>query len=467
MGLITKEVEVVLSGKNIKYYEGLGYEIPRVKTSNRGMCIKRGTKIKVKVENLLKLATQRVEVECDCCAKRHFVGYATYSKCNRDGKYYCRNCAIQLFNTKENNYLYNPNLTDKERQVRRNYPEYIDFIRRVLARDNYICQCCGKQANRDAEVHHLEAYSWCVEKRTDETNGICLCSMCHKAFHNWQRNTYKTKNNGSCTKEQYEEWIGHTVELLKYDKILPTTKRVYCIEEDKIYSSVEEFALSKNIKINQVYRVCNKKQRNCHIPEHYMWYEDYLKCSTEDITDFINWTDTDQTKKVVCLNTREVFNSVKDAITQLGLSNGVENSIYKCCSKQHNRFSAGKHPVTNEKLVWVYYEDYITMTEDDIKNTLNFVYPKKQQRVLVHGKYSKNAKKVICTTTMEVFSCVLFAKKYYNTSKVDACCRGERRSAGKLSDGTPMKWMFLDDYVLKYDIQNIDEFINKHLIEVE
>ena len=29
MGLITKEVEVKLGGKNIKYYENLGYQIPR------------------------------------------------------------------------------------------------------------------------------------------------------------------------------------------------------------------------------------------------------------------------------------------------------------------------------------------------------------------------------------------------------------------------------------------------------
>ena len=31
MGLISKEVEVVLNGSNIKYYESLGYEIPRRK----------------------------------------------------------------------------------------------------------------------------------------------------------------------------------------------------------------------------------------------------------------------------------------------------------------------------------------------------------------------------------------------------------------------------------------------------
>ena len=30
MGLINKKVEIVLSGKNISYYENLGYEIPRV-----------------------------------------------------------------------------------------------------------------------------------------------------------------------------------------------------------------------------------------------------------------------------------------------------------------------------------------------------------------------------------------------------------------------------------------------------
>ena len=41
MGLITKEVEVLLHGNTIKYYENLGYEIPREKDKTNKMVVKK------------------------------------------------------------------------------------------------------------------------------------------------------------------------------------------------------------------------------------------------------------------------------------------------------------------------------------------------------------------------------------------------------------------------------------------
>ena len=55
MGLITKEVEINLNSSNIEHFEVLGYELPKVydkyKKSN---IVKRGTKIKVNVNDLKK-----------------------------------------------------------------------------------------------------------------------------------------------------------------------------------------------------------------------------------------------------------------------------------------------------------------------------------------------------------------------------------------------------------------------------
>ena len=50
--LITKEVEVTLGVRNIRYYENLGYKIPKYEDRNHNMCVKRGTKINVKIEDL-------------------------------------------------------------------------------------------------------------------------------------------------------------------------------------------------------------------------------------------------------------------------------------------------------------------------------------------------------------------------------------------------------------------------------
>ena len=51
MGLLTTEVEVLLNGYNIKYYEDLGYDIPRY--YNKSSCkyhVKKGTTIIVKIK---------------------------------------------------------------------------------------------------------------------------------------------------------------------------------------------------------------------------------------------------------------------------------------------------------------------------------------------------------------------------------------------------------------------------------
>ena len=47
--LITKEVEIGVGGKNSKYYEGLGYKIPRRINKYNKLTFEKGLKIKVKI----------------------------------------------------------------------------------------------------------------------------------------------------------------------------------------------------------------------------------------------------------------------------------------------------------------------------------------------------------------------------------------------------------------------------------
>ena len=52
--------------------------------------------------------------------------------------------------------------------------------------------------------------------------------------------------------------------------------------------------------------------------------------------------------------------------------------------------------------------------------------------------------KVICLTTMKVFDSITNAGRFYNVDKsqISACCKGKLKSAGKLSDGTKLKWQY-------------------------
>ena len=60
-------------------------------------------------------------------------------------------------------------------------------------------------------------------------------------------------------------------------------------------------------------------------------------------------------KKVKCINTGEIFDTMMDAARWCGLSNS--SSIGQVCNKTGQRKTAGKHPITQEKLMWEFIED--------------------------------------------------------------------------------------------------------------
>ena len=65
MGLIDEYVEVELCSGNMKYYENLGYKIPRQKNKWGRIGTPKGTKITVKVGDLPKQSNIKVKVQCD------------------------------------------------------------------------------------------------------------------------------------------------------------------------------------------------------------------------------------------------------------------------------------------------------------------------------------------------------------------------------------------------------------------
>lgn len=97
--ILSKFVEIGICGKNIKYWEDKGYNIPR-KKDNRGRIVfdKSNTKIKVKIEDLPKNSTARVKVKCEDCNKIRQTNYQSIvirknSHYNISGETPCPKCA--------------------------------------------------------------------------------------------------------------------------------------------------------------------------------------------------------------------------------------------------------------------------------------------------------------------------------------------------------------------------------------
>lgn len=77
----------------------------------------------------------------------------------------------------ENNPRWNPDLSE-DRRLRLSQ-EYSNWRVAVLRRDGYVCQCCLNKANNHLNVHHIYAFAYHKDIRTDLKNGITLCDKCH------------------------------------------------------------------------------------------------------------------------------------------------------------------------------------------------------------------------------------------------------------------------------------------------
>ena len=102
--LLTKEVEVVLTSNTINYYENLSYEIPKVYSQGKYR-VKKGTILKVKVEDLPDKSNVKVNVKCDCedCKNPYLkpMSLQNYLRSiKNDGKYYCKKCVNKLIGGK-------------------------------------------------------------------------------------------------------------------------------------------------------------------------------------------------------------------------------------------------------------------------------------------------------------------------------------------------------------------------------
>lgn len=370
MGLLSTEVEITLNGKNIKYFESLGYKIPREKNKYGGYTVPFGTKMKVRVSDLQPQSGVYIEANCDICGRKIRRRYCDYMRRNQDGKTYCADC-VKVVNSGENHYFWNPNLTEEDRLATRDYKEYFEFVRKVLLRDNYTCQCCGHKGS-DLVAHHLDGYGWCKEKRTDITNGITLCSKCHKLYH-------KVFGYGGNTKEQFEEWLGESITLIEQDIELPDRKKygkkIICLENHTIYNNAYELQEVLGYKtVTSIFSVCNhvitkngnnKTKRSTLKGKHYLWLDEYNSMSKSDIENYLEETANKCVKPVICLTTQEKFNSVVEARNNYDIS---ERTMFRHLNE--NGKSAGKLP-DGTKLKWMYYNRFLELTQEEQNQILN------------------------------------------------------------------------------------------------
>ena len=374
MGLLSTEVEVVLAGNNVKWYENKGYILPRRYDKRGRFCLPKNSKLLVKVEDLPLKSHVMVDVQCDCCDKKYSIVWSDYNIQLHDGKIYCKSCAHSILLRGKNHPNWNPNLSNEDRIKGRDYIEYNNFIKRVLARDNYTCQCCG---NRADVVHHLDGYDWCIEKRTDESNGISLCNNCHKNFHSMY-------GYGKNTKEQFEEWIGgRSIILDTYKGDIPTARWAYCVTDNELIKNIVTYAKEHGLDYSPIYRCCDGNYPVYH-NKIFLWYDEYILLSEKEITKIIKEREQKilnqlKERQVVCVNYKLLFDSQINGSKYLNVN---KTGISLCCNGHRTNVYENKN---HEKLIWKFAKDV-----DDIENYTYISKEECEKAFLARNQESSN-----------------------------------------------------------------------------
>lgn len=89
------------------------------------------------------------------------------------------------------------------------------------------------------------------------------------------------------------------------------------------------------------------------IPLVWRYLSDYKNMNQDEIDSLINYK-LEGKKQVICLNTKDVFDNALAACKWCGLESKLP--IQRVCRGETK--TAGMHPLTKEKLSWMYYKDY-------------------------------------------------------------------------------------------------------------
>ena len=135
-------------------------------------------------------------------------------------------------------------------------------------------------------------------------------------------------------------------------------------------------------------------------------------------------------KAVYCPELNITFSCPIEAQEKTGV---LRQSISSCCCGSKNRKTAGKHPITGERLHWFF--------ANDIEKINDFLQGKLQRR------HFEVCKRVICIELNATFSSIKDASNETGVcaTNISMCCSGAIQSAGKHPvTGEKLHWIYAD-----------------------
>lgn len=230
-----------------------------------------------------------------------------------------------------------------------------------------------------------------------------------------------------CDYDAYRECYGHVSNAIDATKV-----KVICLSTKEVFDSISLASKTYGVLTSHISQCCSGKRKTAGKLKDgtkliWLYYEDYLTKTEEEINKIIHDTSHILTNKIVCLNTREIFNSYTEASNYYGFPH-AENISFCCNGKNHYAYK----DKNGNKLVWVFYKDYINMTQEDIDYRINIINKPKKEKV----NKEKSKKKQVYIYDKN--KCLL---KYY-----DSVTEASNKS--------------IIDFGIKFNISNISEACN-------
>lgn len=155
-------------------------------------------------------------------------------------------------------------------------------------------------------------------------------------------------------------------------------KKVICLNTKDVYDSITYASIDKNIEETHISACCRHKAMTCSSKDKrykdlvWLYYDEYQELINKGISieDYISEclkNKYSKNTKVICIETEQIFASMADAYRWMGYNPDGRTIKDNCVGKLK---SAGRHPITGEKLHWMFYEKYVNTFEETVEQTL-------------------------------------------------------------------------------------------------
>lgn len=235
-------------------------------------------------------------------------------------------------------------------------------------------------------------------------------------YNRWKQHKYNLNKNKHVNKHLQRAWNKYGEDVFLFE-IIEICNLVVLEEREQYYMDMTKCYNSK-----QGYNALAKVDRTQLIGE---------------LNPFAKYTKGNSpfAKKVICLTTGEVFPSCVDASDTYHINKA---HISACCRCDKNRKTCGKLE-DNTKLRWMYFDDYLSCTEEEINHRINSFNGSKG--------IGKTSTPVICLNNKMIFNSISDAIIWSNAQNIGRCCSKKANYSGTHPEtGEPLYWMYYVDY---------------------